>query len=135
MNMKMIVAIVVVVLLLVGGFAAYTYFTGREKPEIRIEYAVGDNFITNTTDGRFLRTMPVLVINTDDEKMITLLDNSKGMIRDSIIRIQRNYNGDQLEAEDAMDIVRNDFIAELNARFEFASPVIVDIVFYDFVLQ
>ncbi|MDR3277605.1 MAG: flagellar basal body-associated FliL family protein [Oscillospiraceae bacterium] len=131
--MKKIIIILLAVVIIGGGALYFFVFSGDKDPaEVITEYSPGEFFVTNVKDSpNLLKTMPVLVLNTDKLQERLAAENTK--IRDTINAVLSEFNAEALTAADARDKVKEAIISAVNARLEIDN--VVDVWFNDFVMQ
>ena len=132
--MKKLMPVILGVVVLAGVALGYMYFTGGEEVEVYEYYSPGDFFVTNVKDSNSLfKSSVVLVLNTDDEKVLEDLDKMNSIIRDTIIFVLRDQSADTLKSTVLHETVRETIKAKINERL--SVTYIVDVLFNDYVIQ
>lgn len=131
MNKKLIIIIAVV---LVAAIAVGLYFfVFKEDKVIREEYSPGEYFVTNVKESnRLLKATVVLVLDTDDKKVLEEFGKRNTEIRDAITTILRDQSEETLRAIDLTGL-KTEILEALNTLLE--TEHIVAILFSDWALQ
>ena len=125
--------ILVLVVLLVGAGVAY-FVLFYEAPVVYTNFSPGDVFVTNVNESdRLFRTGVVLVLDTEDSKILDQMEKNKPLIRDTIIFILRKYSETDLKDASSHDKIRTEIMTAINKRLEFEH--VVEVLFNDFVMQ
>lgn len=133
MNKKVIIIIGAVVVVAVAVVLVLFVFNGDdgETPVVLTEYTLSDNFVANVKDSnRYVKTTIVLVLNTDT--LTGVLDENLASMRDSILFILRSTPEETFKTPSLSEL-RTTIIDELNKTLKIDN--IVDILFYEFVMQ
>ena len=135
MNKSTIATLVILAVVLIGGFGIYYfYYAQPQEPDTSklYSYVPGDPFITNIHDSKaLLRVTIVLVLNTD--RQMHYLKENEYILRDTVISVLRSKTEEELRMVDATDVLREDLVNLL--RDELGMDYLVTIYFNDFVLQ
>jgi flagellar FliL protein len=131
--MKKIIPILIVAIVVIAGALYFFMFSGdKESAEVYTEYSPGDFFVTNVKGANnLLKTMPILVLNTD--KLTERLTAENAKIRDTINFVLSGFDAETLMSDNARDKVKEAIITAVNERLEIDN--VVDVLFNDFVMQ
>lgn len=130
---KKLLMIIILVLLLGGAAGAYFFLPKPEKKPVMTNYSPGEYFVTNVKDtNRLLKATVVLVLDTDDKKVLEDVDDRNAEIRDAITTI---FRAQELDALQALDLgpVKSEVLKKLNHLLE--TEHIVGVLFSDWALQ
>ena len=132
--MKKLMPVILGVVVLAGVALGYMYFTGGEEAEVFEYYSPGDFFVTNVKDSNSLfKSSVVLVLNTDDEKVLEELGKMNSIIRDTIIFVLRDQSADTLKSTVLHETLRETIKEKINERL--SVTYIIDVLFNDYVIQ
>lgn len=121
------------ILLLAVIAAGVYYFLPKEVKVVRKEYSPGEYFVTNVKDtNRLLKATVVLVLDTDNKKVLEEVSDRNTEIRDTITTILRSQELETLQDTD-LTVIKTQMIFVLNGLLE--SDHIVGILFSDWAIQ
>ncbi len=135
---KLIIILVVVIAALgVGGYFVYDNFLKPKDPNAVVReklynYSPGDYFVVNVKDSTRL-TKTSLTIALKGKDITAELTEQNPLIRDTIVKVLRNYTEEEYSQPDIVDTVAEEIVKALNAALYIED--VADVYISDFVMQ
>lgn len=134
MNMKKLLPVIIIVVLLIVALLLYFFVFKGESEAVYTTYSPGDFFVTNVKDTQHLfKVGIILVLDTDNAKLLKRLEENQAMVRDTIIYILRDLEKETIDDTTSQETLKRVIINALNARFEIDN--FADVLFSDYVIQ